>query len=142
MVAYSRRYHESNYLALAASVGVLHLPYRVIAALQLALQLGLVFRSTRSQRGSCTTARGTLQSDDYRYSALHYRLAAATATLQTHYRNFGNYSYTTGTLQHGACTTARRLTTAWAESVVGRVVFTTHSYRAVALYSVPTGTRL
>ena len=40
-----------------------------------------------------------------------------TAALQLHYRNNIHYRHTADTLQHGACTTARHLPTAWAESV-------------------------
>ena len=89
--------------------------YRFHAALQPALQFRLVFRASRSQRCSGTTGRATLQPVDYRYCSPHYRFPVATVTLQSHYRNLGNYRYTTVTLQHGACTTARRRTTACAE---------------------------
>ena len=41
-----------------------------------------------------------------------------TAALQLHYRNNIHYRHTADALQHGACTTARYLPTAWAESVV------------------------
>ena len=50
--------------------------------------------------------------------AAHYRHTAAAAMPQLHYSYFGNYSHTTDSLQHGACTTARHPTTAQQESAV------------------------
>ena len=83
------------------------------------LQFCQVFRAARSQHGTRTAGRAALQPCYYRHCAPHYRFCAATASLQPHYRNLGNYSYTTYTLQHGACTTARHLATAWTECAVG-----------------------
>ena len=84
------------------------------------LQFCQVFRAARSQHGIRTAGRAALQPCHYRHCAPHYRFCAATASisLQPHYRNLGNYSYTTYTLQHGACTTARHLATAWTECAV------------------------
>ena len=118
---YSQRYTENKYVALAAIVGVPHAalqPQRHTTAIHYSfaecsepLGVSTVHALQVEQHYSHATTDTVPRTTDS--VPLQHRYSHTTEISET-----TACSYTTYTLQHGACTTARHLATAWTECAV------------------------